>query len=795
MADAFFIPPAPKKPSESANSLNFGPKTISLETYVTVRLTRNWHLEWFRQRPVHTEPALSADLHNLQTRKNIGKAKGLLHSLVPRAQCFCFYDSNRQCVWSSDGADDYEIDNFVADIPDEIVAGSESEADSIRRTLTSGRTLLVLAVEDPDGARLGLLVAVFSRNAGKSSSFNPKMLANILRPAVDLIGETLVIAQHLQTATQQNESTESELTLVYEVDEKIHGTSRSHAGFAQLVGQSGRFLGIAYSVLLIPGKRIRVSATHSSWKNVNRKVLDRYLIDHMLPKLEGKRWPTVYEIPGIEGAENTPEQGFQTLLSPLLDSYGNLEGVLAQLGRVNDGEFTKAERRFMAHIVRKVEYVIEQSFDSMTGLMNRSGFEAQLHESAKSLTRSGDAHQLIYLDLDNLQLVNDTFAREAGDEVIVRFARLLEDSLSRNAVVSRLTGDDFCILLTHSDSDTAMQLAQEIRDKGQALRFLEGDKSLQVTMSIGIAEFGSRTDDVGRALTTARMACEAAKEHGRDRIEVYDDKNLSIIRRHDDMQLVSQIQQALDGDEFELLAQPITSLKDVASSPRFEILLRMKDNDGDNIPTSAFFSAAERYKLMPQVDRWVVSKTIAELAANSKTVDSEKAVFSINLSGQSLSDDDILEFIEEELSESGLSAQALCFEVTESAAVSNLKKAQAFIDALREHGCTISLDDFGAGLSSFAYLKNFNVDTLKIDGSFIRDITDNRISESMVAAITQVAKVMELETVAEYVESNETRTLIAELGVDYAQGHAVGKPIPLDEALRVLTDEAETSTG
>ena len=736
------------------------------------------------------ERALPADLHNLQTRKNIGKAKGLLHSLVPRAQCFCFYDADRQCIWSSDGADDYEIDNFVTDLPDEVIQEAANDAGHIRRTLTSGRTLLVLDVGDEHDGRLGLLVAVFSRNAGKSSAFNPKMLARILRPAVDLIGESLTVGRQLEDAARRTEEAEKELKLVYEVDEKIHGTSRSHAGLAQLVGQSGRFLGIAYSVLLIPGKRIRVSATHSSWKNVNRKVLDRYLIDHMMPKLEGKRWPAVFEIPGIEGDDSTPEHGFQTLLSPLLDRHGNLEGVMAQLGRVNAGEFNKTERRFMSHIVRKIEYVIEQSFDAMTGLMNRSGFEAQLQESSKALSDSEDVHQLLYFDLDNLQLVN-----EAGDEVIVRFARLLEEDLSRRAVVSRLTGDDFCILLTHADCRSAMDLAQIIRKNGQSLRYLEGDKSLQITMSIGIAEFSSRTTDVGRALTTARMACEAAKEHGRDRIEVYDDQNLSIIRRHDDMQLVSQIQQALDGDEFELMAQPIVSLKDDDARPRFEILLRMRDNDGETIPTSAFFSAAERYKLMPQIDRWVTSSTLARLAENSKIVGERDAIFSNNLSGQSLSDDDILEFIDEELNENGLPPKALCFEITESAAVSNLKKAQSFIDSLRERGCSISLDDFGAGLSSFAYLKNFKVDSLKIDGSFIRDITDNRISESMVAAITQVAKVMELETVAEYVESEATWELIAELGVDFAQGHAVGRPIPLAEVLASLADSRKTSTA
>jgi diguanylate cyclase (GGDEF)-like protein len=738
---------------------------------------------------------VSADVHSLATIKNIGKSKDLLYSLVPRAQCFCFYGLGRDCVWSSDGADDYEINDFIAELPADILTGESPEAKFVRRTLQSGRTLLVLPVHSEINEPLGFLVVVFSRNAGKSSWFNPNLLSDILAPAVAVIGEGLHIHGELREAIAHREEIETELKLVYEVDEKIHGQSRSHAGLAQLVGQSGRFLGIAYSVLLMPGKRIRISATHSSWKNVNRKVLDRYLVDHMFPKLEGKRKPVVFEIPAVEGGDTLADRGYQTMLCPLLDKHGNVEGMLAQLGRVCGQPFNTTHRRFMSHIVRKVEYVIERSFDAMTGLMNRSGFEAQLHEAWKGLEADDDAHQLIYFDLDNLQLVNDTFGRKAGDEVIMRFARLLDDDLPRSAVLSRLTGDDFCILLTNADSDEGIEFAKEVRDKGQSLRYLEGDKSLQVTISIGVAEFNRRSGDEGAALTAARMACEAAKDHGRDRIEVYDEQNHSIIRRHDDMQLVAQIQQTLDSDGFKLLAQPITSLTDKDDVPRYEILLRMKDEDGGSIASSAFFSAAERYQLMPQVDRWVVSQTIASLAENAGLVKDLGAVFSINLSGQSLSDDDILEFIEDEINEAGIPATALGFEVTESAAVSNLAKAQQFIDGLRDRGCSIALDDFGAGLSSFAYLKNFAVDTLKIDGGFIRDITDNRISESMVAAITQVAKVMELETVAEYVESEKTRKLISKLGVDFAQGHAIGKPVPFTDVLEDLKVHTQKSTA
>ena len=581
---------------------------------------------------------------------------------------------------------------------------------------------------------------------------------------------------------------ERELSLVYAVDEKVHGAGRSHAVLAELIGRSGRFLSIACSVLLMPSKRIRISATHSSWQNVDQRLVDRYLIEQILPQLQGRRSPLVFEIPAIEGAGHGGEQGHhQTLASPLLGANGDVEGVLAQLGHVNREPFDKVHRRFMAHIVRKVAYVIEQSFDAMTGLMNRSGFEAQLTESYEELAGSNDSHQLLYMDIDKLQLVNDTFGRAAGDAVILRFARLVENHLPKSAVLSRLAGNDFCMLLLRADAEAALALAQTIRRESRSLRYLEGDKSLQVTTSIGIAECSRMQGDEVRALINARMACDAAKDRGRDRVEIFDAADHSLIRRQDDMQLVGQIQQTLDTDRFELVAQPVAALSSMPARPRFEVLLRMKDGDGSRVSTASLFSAAERYQLMPQIDRWVIAAAMAQLARCREIVEAAGAVFSINLSGQSLSDDDILEFIDGELDAARLDPRCVGFEVTESAAVAKLARAQALIDALHERGCTISLDDFGVGLSSFAYLKAFRVDVLKIDGSFVRDIVENRISESMVAAITQVAKVMKLQTVAEYVESDASLKLLTEIGVDYAQGYLIGKPVSLEQALGRLT--------
>ena len=731
---------------------------------------------------------MAAEAHTIATEYRTGKAAPLLHTLVPKAELFCLYDLARNGIWTTSGAADPEIDSLVAELLDETISNLARSDQALKRSLQSGRTMLAVPVFGNDREMLAMLICVFPQETGSSSSFDPRLLKTLLEPVAKLIGENVRVNQLLNDTDYWRNEVEKELLLVYEIDEKIHSPSSGHSNLAQLVGQSGRYIGICYSVLLIPSKRIRISATHSSWKDVNRKALDGFLLEQLIPKLPAQRQPVIFNVPALSHSESPAGQGFQALMSPILDKQGNVEGVLAQLGQIDKREFQLRDQRFMGQIARKAEYVIMQSFDSMTGLMNRKGFEAQLHESYKSLYSDTDAHQIIYFDLDNLQLVNDSISHAAGDAVVKRFAQLLEEDLPKSAVLSRITGDDFCMLLTHADAAEALNYANRIRDRRSDLRYLDGDKSLQVTMSIGIAEFSRSHGDDGNALTTARMACEAAKDYGGDRIEVFDDCNKSIVRRFDDMQMVSEIQRAIDGEGFELHVQPLQKLSGKPGGPRYEVLLRLDDGDGGHVPTKALFSAAERYQMMPNIDRWVVSEVLAKIAASGGAICAQGAVFAVNLSGQSLADDDILQFIKTQITESGVEPSTLCFEITESAAVTNLTKAQEFIDSLRELGCTISLDDFGAGLSSFAYLKNFNVDTLKIDGGFVHDITENRISESMVAAITEVAKVMELKTVAEFVGSDAAIKLLKKIGVDYGQGNHIGVPIPIDPVIAEMQD-------
>ena len=716
----------------------------------------------------------------------------LLQALVPRAECFAFYDTAKNCTWSSDGTDDYEVDNYVESLRD-AASAEEPSAELLRHTLPSGRTLLLQPIKSKKLKYLGILVLVFSKNTGKSSSFNPTLIGQILQPAVAILADTIDLHRDLDVARSSIHGQQKELEFVLDIDEKLRSLSSTHAGLARLVGDCGRFLNVEYSLLLIPGKRIRISATRSSWKTVNRAAIDAVVHERLIPALSGKKDPTIIDVPKVEGSSEMHEQGYQALVSPLFDQSGGPAGVMAFVAQHDNVPFGDRHTRVVAHVNHKLRSVIRESFDAKTGLMNRHTFGAQLREFYEGSQDTSRKSCLIYLDIDNLTLVNDAFGHAAGDEVIERFAQLLRELTPNRAIIGRLTGDEFALVLTGQGVSEGLQLAENIRSQIKALRYLKGDKSLQITVSIGMAELSAKLDP-SAVLTSARLACDGAKDHGRDRVEIYDSNNVSIIRRYDDMQLVSDIQKAVDTSSFELLAQPIVALADSAYSRKYEVLLRMPNGEGELIPSHNLFSAAERYNLMPQIDRWVISSTLAILKEHREMVERAEINFSINLSGQTLGDEDLLEFIMEEIAHNEISPELLCFEITESAAVANRKRAQTFIDTLRRKGCRFSLDDFGAGLSSFAYLQNFNVDYLKIDGGFVRDISTNRISESMVTAITQVAKVMKLQTVAEYVETDACRDRVKKIGVDFAQGHAVGKAMPLQQVLTMLAEDDLTGT-
>lgn len=427
----------------------------------------------------------------------------------------------------------------------------------------------------------------------------------------------------------------------------------------------------------------------------------------------------------------------------------------------------------------------QASHDALTGLINRYEFEKRLEELIESSIEEDSVHALFYLDLDEFKVVNDTCGHVAGDELLRQLASLLHHQVRSHDTIARLGGDEFGILLSDCKSKKAVNLATKILSAIQDFHFVWEEKTFKVGASIGVVEINSYSKDIANVMGIADTACYSAKDSGRNRVHVAEKDDLEIANRRGEMQWVSRITQALDNNSFELYYQSMVPLKNQQQTDSaIELLLRMKSEDGELIQPCAFIPAAERYGLMPQLDRWVIIQTCTWLSQHEQLTASLYKC-SINLSGHSISDESFLDFVKTNIAEFNIDPAKLCFEITETAAISNLIKATEFISDLKLLGCSFALDDFGSGFSSFAYLKNLPVDFIKIDGMFVRDIVDDAIDQEMVRSITNIARAMGKKTIAEFVENDAIKKILEEFGVDYIQGYGISRP----QSLEMLTME------
>lgn len=431
----------------------------------------------------------------------------------------------------------------------------------------------------------------------------------------------------------------------------------------------------------------------------------------------------------------------------------------------------------------------QASHDALTGLVNRREMEARI-ESALFDSRSRKiSHALLYMDLDQFKIVNDTCGHVAGDELLRQLSVVLQEQgqLRDTDTLSRLGGDEFGILLLNCSMENAEAIAERVRKVVKEFRFGWENISFEIGVSIGVVAINEFTQNIASVMSAADIACYAAKDGGRNRVHVYKTDDTESVRRHTEIQLVTEIRTAIAQDRFFLEYQRIDRLDgDGGEELHYEVLIRMRDENDKVVPPNAFIPAAERYDIMTSVDRWVVEHVLSSYHGLAESVPGRLLKFSINLSGQSLGDDTCLGYITELLEQYSIPRGVICFEVTETAAVANLGKAITFIKALKEVGCSFSLDDFGSGLSSFAYLKNLPVDYLKIDGTFVADILDDPIDLAMVEAINQIGKVMGLKTIAESAENAAIIDKLRSVGVDYVQGYGVDRPKPLHEAFPQL---------
>jgi diguanylate cyclase (GGDEF)-like protein/PAS domain S-box-containing protein len=461
--------------------------------------------------------------------------------------------------------------------------------------------------------------------------------------------------------------------------------------------------------------------------------------------------------------------------APIRDRNGHAIGIVLVLRDITH------ERALTARLEH------EATHDSLTGLTNRREFETRLSAAIEDHRTHGTEYALLYLDLDQFKVINDTCGHVAGDGLIRKIAWLINNQLRTTDVLARLGGDEFGALLRNISCDGAVALAESIRRRIAELRYDWNGRIFAANSSIGVIVLDATLATVGDALSAADQACYLAKDSGRNRVQLYRPDDQQVKSRHGEMRWVERLNAALDSGSFVLVAQeirPIGPPPQIATRHstvlRFELLLRMIASDGTWIPPMAFIPAAERYGLMPRVDRWVIAQACRELATLRST-GRRLPVCMINLSGASVSDPSLADYISSCLRQHSLPGPQIGFELTETAAIGNLASASQLMTRLRSLGSPIALDDFGSGMSSFSYLKALPIDYLKIDGGFVRDVCTDPVDRAVVEAIQRIGRVMGIQTIAESVENEETLRALAEIGVDYAQGIHVAQAAPLTE--------------
>ncbi|NCF26235.1 MAG: EAL domain-containing protein [Gammaproteobacteria bacterium] len=468
----------------------------------------------------------------------------------------------------------------------------------------------------------------------------------------------------------------------------------------------------------------------------------------------------------------------QLRMSPVFDDSGHLTHYVGIQTDITESY----------NLTQQLSY--QATHDSLTGLVNRAEFERYLQRALRRAHTDGSEHALCYLDLDQFKIINDSSGHIAGDELLRQLAEVLKVKVRKSDLLARLGGDEFAVLVGHCTLEDAERVAEGLRKAISEYRFQWDGKSFAVGVSVGLVPITQLTVSMTEVLKAADAACYAAKDGGRNRIHIYREGDAELSKRYGEMRWVSRINEALETERYALRYQPIVPVIDQNDSGwHYELLLSMRDHDGAMVSPGAFLPAAERYGLSVKIDRWVVANALLWLSTHPAEL-AQTGLCSINLSGPSISDKNFLGFVIDQLEAKGVPAEKICFEITETAAITNLSSASRLISTLRGLGCSFALDDFGSGVSSFAYLKNLAVDSIKIDGVFVKDICSDPVSRALVKAINDMGHAMGKRTIAEAVESQEVFEELRRIGVDYAQGYGITAPRPLS----TLEASSETRT-
>lgn len=470
---------------------------------------------------------------------------------------------------------------------------------------------------------------------------------------------------------------------------------------------------------------------------------------------------------------------YKLIAAPIFRSNQSLCGLLVLINSLDNLDFSNSDRKLTEVLAAEASKLTQARRDPITSQLNRRGFTEKLEKIFNNPTLSSENSCLLILDIDQFKVINDSVGQVGGDLLLKQISTVILKNLKNSDIFGRLGSDEFAIILDRCSLEQANDRADRILTVIKQFRFLYQDKLFDLSACIGIVELNQEIESFSQALSNADLACSVAKEQGRNRSHVYQAMDEMTQKHENQMLWVSRINLALEENHFKIFRQKIELLQgDPAQEEHYEILLRLEDENGDILSPFHFIPAAEHYNLMPKIDRWVVTNTLKKMAAVFDKNPDSKLVCSINLSGQSFCEEGFNVFLKEQIRTSGVPANTVCLEMTETAAVSNLTQAVEFMDELKAIGCHFSLDDFGSGMSSFTYLKNLPVDYLKIDGYFVKTMLKNKIDLAMVKSIHDIGNVMGLKTIAEFVENDTIMDELTKMGVNYGQGYGIGKPQP-----------------
>jgi diguanylate cyclase (GGDEF)-like protein len=722
---------------------------------------------------VATTAPIDLPLYMAGTKPNLDPYGQLLRMLMPRAVGIGFYDAKGVALWVADGYDGPDPTPLIAQALEQIPPATTSRIDGFGQE-HEGAPAYVFRLRSGEGDLIAVVTLLTRDGENRPYSF----VQSLVQPALECLQRELETRASVDTLTRDLRSRDGDLELLLKIAPEDPDNPEAGDELGVLVQTCVEHFGCLLGALVVPERNVAICRAPRG-ERPQVEILTK-IHRHLLNWVQLQRRNLVINKVKVRPVELPP---YKILCTPVRHASGRVVGFLALFRQADGPGFDAHIERLVELLARKTTTALANNFDSLTALLTRSAFETQIRGQLAA-RKQPVPECVLYMDVDRMHVVNDNFGMHVGDELIGKVAEVLRKKPRPGALAARIAGDRFAVFLPDCTLDFAQQIGDMVRRQCAELTYARGDGTVQVSVSMGVAELPPESRNrLAHGLANAEIACKAAKDRGRDRVEVFQDADQSIIRRSTDIIVVQALHEALAADRFALFAQPILPLGAEHTEPRFEFLLRMINENSELLPPEKFLSAAERYQLLPALDRWVIKNSLAVLAGQASWLAGRAMRFSINISGASIASEEFLEFLEGSIADSGLSPEILCFELTETSAVSNLARANKLMQKLGKLGCTFALDDFGTGLSSLAYLKALPVSVLKIDGAFVRDAGTNQRTESMVRAIAQLARTMGMETVAEYVETDDLRTRMAALGVDYGQGFAIGRPVPIDQVL------------